>query len=283
MNRHGVMTGAVEVFMDLRPIKALEDEISRMDKLAALGQMAATMAHKIRNPLGGIAGFAGLLDLELQNSDRGSRLVGKITEGVNKLNRIVSNLVAYTSTLRLKPVPCDLGKEIAEEMRQGELEWGCDREGVRFAFSQQDGSVTVEADRFRFSEAVRTIIRNAVEAIDQSGGVTGYVFPGDSRHSPDDGVNSALLDVMRRSSKLLASRMPSGIVIIADTGEGMTPETKRNLFVPFYTTKENGTGLGLATAKKIVEAHHGEIWVESVEGVGTSVGIVLPRTSTVAG
>jgi PAS domain S-box-containing protein len=80
VNRHGTMMGAVEIFMDLSRIKALEDEISRMDKLAALGQMAATMAHKIRNPLGGIAGFTGLLELEMGESDRGKRLTGKIME-----------------------------------------------------------------------------------------------------------------------------------------------------------------------------------------------------------
>jgi len=63
----------------------------------------------------------------------------------------------------------------------------------------------------------------------------------------------------------------------------MDDETRRNLFVPFYTTKENGIGLGLATAKKIVEAHHGELWIASIEGAGTSVGMVLPKTSTLNG
>ncbi len=77
VNRRGDMTGAVEIFMDLRRIKALEDELSRMDKLAALGQMAAVMAHKIRNPLGGIVGFSGLLGIELDGNERGSRLVGR--------------------------------------------------------------------------------------------------------------------------------------------------------------------------------------------------------------
>ena len=88
---------------------------------------------------------------------------------------------------------------------------------------------------------------------------------------------------MRNSSKLLMSRMPCGVAVVTDTGPGMDGETMRNLFVPFHTTKENGIGLGLATAKKIVEAHHGELWVASIEGSGTSVGMAFPRTSPVNG
>lgn len=280
MNRRGIMTGAVEIFMDLRRIKALEDELSRMDKLAALGQMAATMAHKIRNPLGGIVGFAGLLELELRENERGRRLIGKITEGVDKLNRIVSSLVSYTSRLNLQPRPYDLGKGLAEMLGVFESELDPDRVEVAFSLFQPEGPVTVEADRDQLNTAVRKIVQNAVDALESFGEVHGYVMPGDSRYTPPCPVTSGVLGKLRASSRLIASRLPCGIAVVTDTGCGMSAEAEKNLFVPFFTTKENGIGLGLASAKKIVEAHHGELWIASLEGRGTSVGIILPRTST---
>jgi signal transduction histidine kinase len=130
---------------------------------------------------------------------------------------------------------------------------------------------------------VQKIVQNAVDALDGSGEVYGYVLPGDSHYAPPCPVTSSLLEKLRSSSRLIASRMLCGIAVITDTGRGMSDEAERNLFVPFFTTKENGIGLGLASAKKIVEAHHGEIWIASIEGKGTSVGIILPRMSTVTG
>jgi len=101
----------------------------------------------------------------------------------------------------------------------------------------------------------------------------------DSEYRPSCPISSELLAKMRTSSRLLSSRMPCAVVILTDTGIGMEEESMANLFVPFYTTKENGIGLGLASAKKIIEAHRGELWLSSVYGRGTAVGILLPFTS----
>ncbi len=284
VNRRGDMTGAVEIFMDLRRIKALEDELSRMDKLAALGQMAAVMAHKIRNPLGGIVGFSGLLGIELDGNERGSRLVGKITEGVDKLNRIVTSLLSYTSRLVLNPVPYDLGAGLEAVARVYEDDPPHGGPVPRFRLHLPDGPVSVEVDREQFEAAARRIVLNAVEAFDGGDGeVEIHVCAGHSAYDPDNAVIAELFASMRKSSKLLASRMPCGMAVVADTGAGMDEEAARNLFVPFFTTKENGIGLGLATAKKIVETHHGELWVASIEGSGTAVGMVFPKTSPVNG
>lgn len=284
VNRRGEMTGAVEIFMDLRRIKALEDELSRMDKLAALGQMAAVMAHKIRNPLGGIAGFSGLVGMELDGNERGSRLVSKITEGVDKLNRIVTSLLSYTSQTVLTPVPFDLCAGFRNIAHGFEEDPPHSAPVPRFRFHEPDGPVSVEVDREQFEAAARRIVLNAIESIEGDNGEIGiFVFPGHSGFSPADRVTEELLGSMRKSSKLLASRMPCGVAVVADNGSGMDEEALRNLFVPFYTTKENGIGLGLATAKKIVEAHHGELWVVSVECSGTSVAMAFPKTSPVNG
>ena len=273
VNKAGERIGAVEIFMDLTRIKALEEELAQKEKLAALGQMAATMAHKIRNPLGGIAGFAGLIQLELQGNENGRRLIGKIIEGVNKLNRIVTTLLTYTSSLRLNLQSVDLGTIAGEIIRTIKD----DHEGVRFSLDQPEGDVMVIVDAEQLRTAVKNIIQNAVEALGDRGEVNIAVVCGESYPRLSIPLSSHLADTIWESSKLLKSHKPCGILIITDSGKGMGIEEKENLFVPFYTTKEYGIGLGLAIARKIVEAHHGELWIESDEHHGTSVGIVLQR------
>lgn len=278
MNRHEVMIGAVEIFMNLNRIKALEDEISRMDKLAALGQMAATMAHKIRNPLGGIAGFAGLLEFEMAENARGKRLVGKVTEGVEKLNRIVTSLVSYAAQPHLRPQRSDLGERLREVVSQYEPE--C-YQGITIELIQPEGQVAVEVDREQFSDSVRKVVQNALESIESEGTVSLYVLPGNTEFESSNPVMNDLLDRMRTGSRLITSRIPCGMVIVVDSGCGMDEEGLGRLFVPFYTTKENGIGLGLAAARKILEAHHGEIWISSRENTGAAVGMILPCVSTI--
>ncbi|MCY3762009.1 MAG: PAS domain S-box protein, partial [Gemmatimonadetes bacterium] len=98
-DHNGEVLGALEAFNDLTEVKRLEAQVQRMNTLAALGEMAATVAHEIRNPLGGIASFANLLERDLDSGDPNRRLVSKITEGVARLNRIVSSLLSYTRPL----------------------------------------------------------------------------------------------------------------------------------------------------------------------------------------
>jgi len=272
LNSSGGMIGAVEIFMDLSRIKMLEDELSQKEKLAALGRMAATMAHKIRNPLGGIAGFAGLLNLELKDNENGRRLVRKITEGVDKLERIVTALLSYTSRLTLETNRSDLA--VFLEGVAGSLDGTYGNADI--TVRKPDGPVFAEIDPERFRESAIAIMRNAVEASGGDGEVTVTVLPGDSGYAPSHEIERMLLDTIRGSSGIVLSGSPCSLILVTDSGAGMTPEVKKQLFVPFYTTKENGIGLGLAGARRIIEAHRGEIWIESGENRGTSVGIVLP-------
>jgi signal transduction histidine kinase len=267
--------------MDLTQIKSLEEEISRMDKLAALGQMAATMAHKIRNPLGGIAGFAGLLQLELAGNDKGKRLVGKITEGVDKLNRIVTSLLSYTAQLRLKTRSVDLRERMEQLTASIAVEFDEERmSAVRFAVEEPSGPVSADIDIEHFSQAMLNVLRNSVEAMDNGGEVTVSVFHGAFSFAPHHPAVKRLWNGIR-STPLMESKLPCAVVIVADNGPGIDADMMEHLFTPFYTTKENGNGLGLAAARKVVEAHHGVLLVESEAGAGTAVGVALPRTSVV--
>jgi len=282
LNTAGELLGAVEIVMDLSNIKALEDELSRMDKLAALGQMSATMAHKIRNPLGGVVGYAGLIDKVLDEKSKGKKHVRKIIEGVEKINLIITSVLEYNAELHLKPRKMDLAERIDELMTLIKQEMSeSERSRIGFSVSEPSEPVIVEADADRLNSALRNIFRNSIEAIEKEGNIDVRIIPGESQINPSCPLTSELLNKMRNSSKLLKSKRPCSIITVTDSGTGMNGDTIKNLFVPFFTTKEKGIGLGLASTGKIIDAHHGEIKIESTLNYGTSIGIVLPTRSTV--
>ncbi len=282
LNSAGELLGAVEIFMDISSIKALEDEISRMDKLAALGQMSATMAHKIRNPLGGVVGYAGLIGNRLGKNDKSKVHVGKIIEGVEKINHIITSVLEYNSQLRLKPREIDLADRIEEliEILKQEMSES-ERTCIGFSVYEPSEPVIIEADPGQLNSALLNIFRNSIDAIEGEGNIDVRIIPGESNMNPSCPLTSELLNEMRNSSKVLMSKRPCSIVTVTDSGIGMNGDTIKNLFVPFFTTKEKGIGLGLAFAGKIIDAHHGEIQIESSLNYGTSVGIILPARSTV--
>ena len=269
----GELLGAVEVFMDLTRIKALEDELAEKEKLAALGQMAATMAHKIRNPLGGIAGFAGLLDLEVGQSENGRRLVGKITEGVNKLEKIVTTLLAYTAPLTLE-------KSTYEASRL--LEGLPDRAGFTAAAPTYSleilENVVFDVDREGMRGALAEILKNAREACESGDRVNVTVIGDGDMPVNGDPIVSRLLEKVRVQSRHVVSGMHSGMIVIADNGSGMDADTASRIFDPFFTTRENGIGLGLPGALRIIEKHDGEIHWVAVDGEGSAFCIVLPKS-----
>jgi PAS domain S-box-containing protein len=279
----GELLGAVEIFMDLSKIKALEDELSRMDKLAALGQMSATMAHKIRNPLGGIVGYAGLLSANIAESDeKGKRHTKKIIEGVEKIDHIITSVLAYNSRLNISPGEIDLTEMVNEliTLLKQDLDEN-DTSRIGFTVTQPEEPVRIEADAEQLNGALTHILDNGIEAIESEGNIDIRIVPGASKMKYSCPLTSALLKKMRRSSKLILSQRPCSIITITDSGCGMDKKTVKNRFVPFFTTKEKGIGLGLASSRKIIDAHHGETWIESSMNVGCAVGIILPMKSTV--
>ena len=281
LNTSGELLGAVEIFMDMSRIKALEDELSRLDKLAALGQMSATMAHKIRNPLGGIAGYAGLLDLKIEK-DEVKRYIRRIIEGVNKINHIITSVLLHNSQLQLTLREVDLVKSINNVVDQAKHDMDeDDLSRITFTVNRPAKPVIVEADADQLNSALINIVRNAIESIENKGNVNISVNSRQSKKSSFNSLTSKLLKKMRSDSMLLKSKRPCCVITVTDSGTGMDEFTLKNLFVPFYTTKEKGIGLGLASAQKIIEAHHGETWIESALDSGTAVGIILPYKSKV--
>ncbi len=242
---HGKRLGRVKTFHDLSEIIALREQLRQMDRLAAIGEMAATVAHEIRNPLGGIRGFAAFLAQDIPAEDPRRRLVDKINEGVKALDRVVTELLEYTRPVELNLSRCSCVELVRDAL--GYLEYDSARVIILL---ELDESLKIRGDAEKLRQVFLNILLNAVQSIEANGEIR-------VRAEADD--TYAALSVQ-------------------DTGCGMTEDQIKSIFSPFYTTKEKGTGLGLALCLKIVEGHGGDIRAESTPGQGSTITIRLPRT-----
>ena len=244
LDREQNRLGTVKVFQDLTEIEALRNRMQQQERLAAIGEMAATVAHEIRNPLGGMRGFASLLARDIQDDDPRKRLVEKILCGSQHLERVVNELLEFTRPVQLRARATSLAEVV--ESALGYLEWDAERITVDHHI-EHDIMAIADPDQLR--QVVLNILINALQSIEKTGTVTVSVT------SDEDWAQ----------------------VRVADSGCGMDAETLRKVFSPFFTTKEKGTGLGLAVAAKIVEAHGGKLSVESEAGRGAAFTIQLTK------
>jgi PAS domain S-box-containing protein len=254
----GEIMGAVEIFFDLTKMKQLEEEISRVKTLAALGEMAATVAHEVRNPLGGIAGFAALLDRDIPEEDERKRLVKKIIQGVEILNRTVINLLNYTRVMKLNLNEVDIVKFVDEVVGYFNMDISQKMKNITIERNYPDRKLVCRLDIEQFRQVVLNLLYNAAQSMPDGGKITFTVDDAKSKDEVDTDREKVILE-------------------IADCGMGMNSETQAKLFTPFFTTKDGGTGLGLSTVKKIVEAHRGDIHIQSELGRGTKVRVRLPK------
>ena len=222
----GADIGMVKVFQDLSEIETLRERLRQKDRLAAIGEMAATVAHEIRNPLGGIRGFASLLRRDLEDDDPKARLVDKVLAGAQSLDRVVGELLEYTRPVELRRRDVNCADLV--ESAIGYLQWDEDTISITRSI---DESIAVNVDADKLRQVLLNMLLNSVQAMDGGGQI-------EVKAINDDGLV---------------------ILSIEDNGAGMSEEELAKAFMPFYTTKEKGTGLGLAAASKIIEAHGGRI------------------------
>jgi len=255
--------GAVEVFFDLSKLKQLEEEITRVRTLAALGEMAATVAHEVKNPLGGIRGFADLLDRDLEEGDPRKKSVEKIMEGVETLDRIVVSLLNYTKAIRLDFHQIEFISFIDEVIKFFEIDLAREKRKIHIVREYPQKTLLCRIDPEQFRQVMLNLLHNATQAMPHGGKIMVSV----NEEEKSIGAPQTYLDVQPKAKRI--------VLRISDTGMGMSKATLEKLFTPFFTTKEHGTGLGLSTVKKIVEAHRGDIKVESELGKGTTVIVKL--------
>ncbi len=246
--------GAVEVFRDLSEIRELEMRLRNADKLAAIGAMAACIAHEIRNPLNGIEGFSALLARDFKDSDPRKKLVKNIIQGTKNLNKAVTELLVFA-----RPVGLKLKNHSISEILDKTLFFvteGMKQKGIANILVRKEYNVDadfLQCDPEKLHQALLNLCLNAIQSMTSGGRLT--VF-----------------------TRLLEDDTRGDIQIgIRDTGAGIKKEVVHKIFDPFFTTKQEGTGLGLAIVSRIIEAHNGKIYVESMEGKGTTFYINLPR------
>jgi two-component system sensor histidine kinase PilS (NtrC family) len=250
----GVTQGLIAVFQDVTGVKNMERQMAHAERLAAIGRMAAGIAHEIRNPLASMSGSIQILsgDLNPLLDQSGKRLINIITRETDRLNRIITQFLLYTSPPRLRPSIVDASPIIHETATLLESDPRVkDKIPIRLSVQPE---VFVEVDEAQFRQALWNLCVNGIDAMADSGTLTISVGK-DGTHK--DG-------------------RPMAWIVIEDTGEGIPPENLDRIFEPFFTTKGGGTGLGLPLAHKIIESHGGKIEAWSELGKKTRFTVSLP-------
>lgn len=225
-----------------------QQELVRVEKLAAIGELAAGVAHEINNPLAVIRGNAELLQMSLAEGAPAQEEIGIITRQVGRVERIVANLLKFARqeqpVVGLTPINNILDEIIAQVGHQIPL--SC----ISIERRYTEGELSIVADADQLRQVFTNLILNGVQAMPNGGTLT-------IASSVDQGRESCA-------------------IVVSDTGTGILPENLALIFNPFFTTRNNGTGLGLSVSYGIIRAHGGEILVESSPGEGTSFRVILP-------
>lgn len=238
----------------LKEVRALEEEMGRRERLATLGDMAATVAHEVRNPLNAVSMGLQRLRAEFEPPDAADyrRLVSLMQGEVTRINGIVEEFLSLARPLTLSPTAIDVGDLVREVATL--VEGQAKAVGVEIALRVADGLPAMRADGDRLRQVLLNVMLNGIQAM------------------PDGGT----LDVEVRAAGSVLH------IAVSDTGGGVPTEVLPRMFEPYVTTKTKGLGLGLAVARRIVEAHGGRITAGSEPGQGTRVVIELPRAGAAA-
>ena len=247
----GQVLGTVGVLRDLTEQVATQQRLIQREKLASLGEMAAGVAHEIRNPLGGIKMATNLLSSSAMNDRRISQeMAQSITSGIAEIEAIIADLLDYARETRLDCQEYALGRILAPVVEACAADGRA--RGVRVVAHGLEDTVVASVDGQRLRQVFTNVMQNALEATERQ--------------------RSGRVEVR------LHQRATAGVVEIADNGVGIQPEHREKIFLPFYTTKPTGTGLGMAIVKKIMDLHGGEIEIDSAPGRGTTIRLIIPRS-----
>ena len=246
----GHRMGTVGVLRDLTEQVETQRRLIHREKLASLGEMAAGVAHEIRNPLGGIKMATNLLSSpEVDGSPLSQEMTRSILSGIAEIEAIINNLLDWTRDARLERGEYELHR-ILDPVVEAVAAEGRGR-GVQVGYGRLERDVSAAVDGQKLRQVFTNVMKNALEAIE-----------------PRRGAGRVTVDLFVDGGR--------AVVEVADDGVGIAAEHRDRIFLPFFTTKPSGTGLGMSIVKKIVDLHGGDIAIESAPGRGTRVRISLP-------
>lgn len=258
------ISGLIFIFQDLTDLKAMQEQIARADRLSAIGQLAAGVAHEIRNPLASISGSIQMLkSADLHVSDDNKALMEIILRESHRLDNILTDFLLYARPKTISFVKCDIVHEaILSTIGLLKRDQRLPTEKIHFQVESAPNFPKIVCDEQQIQQVFWNLFLNAIQAM------------------PDGGTLHIHTRVEKVEEWELGTQAPiyAGVIAVRDTGDGIADEHLRNIFHPFYTTKKGGTGLGLAIVHSIIENHHGTIKVRSTVGKGTIFEVVLPLT-----
>jgi two-component system sensor histidine kinase PilS (NtrC family) len=251
----GGRRGQILIIQDMTEMKRIEEEMKRVEGLALVGELAAGIAHEVRNPMASISGSIQMLKEGLDRDAVDSRLMDIILREINRLNLLVNDFLLFARPRPAELQTFDLDQLITDslELFQNSKKW-VSKMRVKTDFYKD---IKVESDPEQIKQVLWNLFVNASEAM------------------PDGGSLHIGTEVVH-DGRVLGDNGTSVQITIRDTGEGFSEEALRHLFTPFYTTKDGGTGLGLAIVKRIVNGLKGEVYGKTLPKGGAEITIFLP-------
>lgn len=246
-NRTGITVGAMALFSPSARLQEMENAVVKAEKLAILGQMAAGMVHEIRNPLTAIGCFLQLLQKQLKGNPKEEYIPIMLAE-LQNANRLISEFLQYAKPGYAKRTSCSIVEAIKNVVMLVESEALSRKLNIDVELGADMPNIVVDNEQLK--QVFINIMKNAFDALSAGG----EIFIKTAWNEPEGFAR----------------------VSFRDTGVGMDEETIANMFNPFFTTKESGTGLGMFTSKKIIDNHGGRIEIQSETGKGTTVIVLLP-------
>jgi len=253
-NDDGEVTGVAMFFKDLTRVEQLEERERLRDRLAAVGEMAAAIAHEVKNPLAGIEVMAGLLRRKIPDIPDAQAVLTDIIAEAKMANAIVQEVLEFVRPIRLQVEHTGVAEALDAAVQLADTKAA--RGSIAVAVDVPPGLPQIQADHYQLTQLFTNLLINAYEAMEGKGRVG---FSASAVHQDDggDGREAVRIELM-------------------DDGPGMTQDVADRVFDPFFTTKPQGSGLGLAIVRKIVDAHDGQIDLRTAPGGGTLIRVTLP-------
>ncbi|MEJ2170603.1 MAG: ATP-binding protein, partial [Desulfobacterales bacterium] len=243
--------GVIAIFQNLTDAKKLEEKMRHADRLAAVGELSASIAHEIRNPLASISGSVEILAQELKPEGDNQRLMDLIIKEAGRLSNILNDFLVYARVKQPSFGKVEINRLVSDvvELAQKHPAY---KDSIKLKMESDDTTVYVSGDEEQIKQILINLVVNAMESVHTQNGSVEVQIQG---------------NVPSRSDQISIS--------ISDNGHGMTREVKEKIFTPFFSTKKEGTGLGLAIVKRLVDNMGGKIWVETSPHGGTTFKIAL--------
>jgi PAS domain S-box-containing protein len=268
----GECRGLVALLRDLSDEQAFDQHAQQRERLAVIGELAAGVAHEIRNPLTGIANCAQVLQERFANDGRNLKLADLVLRETQRLDRIVTSLLGFA-----RPGPPHMRAVVIPDVVERVIELeraACEQAGVRIERRLSGAIPEIYVDPEQVQQVIVNLARNAVQAMPDGGALTLEISVVRRRLQRRRGVGRRATDRLRVTGEAPLVRFVR--VRVQDTGPGIAPDVLPRIFDPFFTTRAEGTGLGLSVSQTIIREHGGYLSVQSVAGKGTLFDIDLP-------